>query len=217
MFFAQNMMPHNAYLPQHNSVHLRFLHAVPNAPAVDVYANGVLIARNLNYRGFTEYQALKAGTYQIEVFPTGRRENPVLATTATLPDLTIFTIAIVGQLPNLSLLPIAEPKIALPQGAAMLRFSNLAPTSPNMDLILTDGTVLFSDVRFKETTNYIILPALTYHFRLRIAGTNNVVLEVPNIQILPDRFYTIYAIGLVNEQPRLQVLIPLDGNTYINP
>jgi hypothetical protein len=217
MFFAHNLTPHNAYMPQHNSIHIRILHAVPNAPAVDVYANGIPLARNLNYRGFTEYRALKAGTYQFEVFPAGRRDTPLIVTTATLPDLTIYTIAVAGQLPNISLLPIAEPKIPIPQGTAMLRFSHLAPTTPNVDVILPDGTVLFSDVRFKETTHYIIAPSQTYNIRLRVAGTNDVILEVPNIHILPDRFYTIYAIGLINSQPGLQVLIPLDGNTYINP
>ncbi len=217
MFIAQNMMPYNAYMPQHNSAYVRLLHAVPNAPAVDVYANGMLIARNLNYREFTEYQAFRAGTYQIEVFPTGRRDNPVLRTTVTLPDLSIFTVAVVGELPNISLLPIAEPKLPIPQGMVMLRFSHLAPTAPNVDVILSNGTVLFSDVRFKETTPYIIVPPQTYHIRVRVSGTDHVVLDVPNIHLLPDRFYTIYAIGLVNGQPGLQVLIPLDGNTYINP
>ena len=218
MFLAQNMTPHNAYMSQsRNTSYIRILHAVPNAPAVDVYANRVPIARNLRYREFTEYQPIKAGTYQIEIYPAGRTDNPVLRTTATLPDYSIFTIAAVGQLPNISLLPIAEPKIPFPQGMAMIRFSHLSPTAPNVDITLTDGTVLFSDVRFKETTGYIMVPPTTYNLQARVAGTDQVVLDVPNIKLLSDRFYTVYAVGLPGGQPPLQVLIPLDGNTYINP
>lgn len=217
MFYAQNMMPHNAYTANHNSSYIRVFHAVPNAPAVDVYANGTLIARNLSYRQFTEYQTVKAGTYQIEIYPAGRRDTPVLRTTVTLPDLSIFTIAAVGLLPNISLLPVNEPKLPLPQGMTMVRFSHLSPDAPNVDITLPDGTVLFSDVRFKETTQYIMVQPSTYHFQARVAGTDQVVLDVPNIRLAADKFYTVYAIGLAQGQPPLQVVIPLDGNSYLNP
>ena len=218
MFYTQNMMPNNPYMSQNrNSSYIRILHAVPNAPAVDIYANGTPLAKNLKYKEFTDYKAVKAGTWQIEIFPAGRTDAPVLKTSITLPDKNIFTVAAVGELPNISLLPIAEPKLALPQGMVMVRFSHLSPTAPNVDITLPDGTVLFSDVRFKETANYIMVPPSTYRLQARVAGTDQVVLDVPNINLIADRFYTVYAVGLPGGQPPLQVLIPLDGNTYINP
>lgn len=218
MFFSKETNDHNPYtLKNNNKTYIRILHAVPNAPPVDVYANGVPIAKNLSYRGFTEYQKVTPGTYSIEVYPAGRRDTPVLRTTATLPGHSIFTIAAVGELPNISLLPIAEPKTMMPPGMLMVRFSHLSPTAPNVDITLPDGTVIFSDVRFKETTDYIAAQPATYRLQLRVAGTDKVVLDVPNIHLRPDKYYTIYAVGLPNSQPPLQVLIPLDGSSYINP
>lgn len=218
MFVPQERLDRNPYTSRNtNRSYIRVLHAVPNAPAVDVYANGIPIARNLGYRGFTEYQAVKPGTYNIEIYPAGRRDTPVLRTTATLPGQSIFTIAAVGQLPNISLLPIASPKTTVPPGMAMVRFSHLSPTAPNVDITLPDGTVIFSDVRFKETENYIPVPAGTYRLQARIAGTDQVVLDVPNINLGAGKYYTVYAVGLPGSQPPLQVLIPLDGPSYINP
>lgn len=197
--------------------YIRILHAVPNAPAIDVYANGMPIARNLSYRGFTEYQNVQPGTYNIEIYPAGRRDTPALKTTITLPGRSIFTIAAVGLLPNMSLLPISEPKMMIPPGMTMLRFSHLSPTTPAVDISLSSGIALFNNVRFKETTNYRPIPPATYRFQVRIAGTNQVILDVPNIRLSPNKYYTIYAVGLLGSQPPLQVLIPLDGPSYINP
>lgn len=204
-------------MPNREQTHIRILHAVPNAPAVDVYANGALIARNLKYQGFTDYLAVPAGTYLIEIYPAGTTAVPVLRTNAALPGRSIFTIAAVGLLPDISLLPLNEPKTAIPQGMTMIRFSHLSPTAPSVDITLPDGTILFSDVQFMETMDYISVTPGTYRLQARVAGTSQVVLEVPNITLLPNRFYTVYAVGLPGGNPPLQVLIPLDGNTYINP
>lgn len=212
------MMPWNPYM---NSMcqksYVRVLHAVPGAPAVDVYANGQLIAQNLMYRDFTDYLTVPSGNYKIEVYPAGTRDEALVTTTATLPGCSIVTVAAVGQLPSISLLPIAEPIEPIAPNMAKVRFTHLSPTAPNVDITLPDGTVLFSDVRFKETTQYVMVPPGIYNLQARIAGTDQVVLQVPNIQIEPNRFYTVYAVGLPGEEPPLQVLIALDGNSYIMP
>ena len=219
MLFAQERIynnPPNMGLDRERT-YIRIFHAVPNAPAVDVYANGMPIARNLSYRGFTEYMNIAPGTYNIEIYPAGRRDAPVLRTTAVLPSRSIFTIAAVGQLPNISLLPILEPKGTIPSNMAMLRFSNLSPTAPNINVTLPDGRTLFRDVGFSETTDYIPVPPRVYRFHLRDSRTGQIILDVPNINLAPNKYYTIYAVGLPGGQPPLQVLIPLDGPTYLNP
>ncbi len=218
MFFTPEMMDRNPFTPRNNDrSFIRVLHAIPNVPAVDVYANGMPIARNLTYRDFTEYQGVPAGVYNIEVFIVGRMDVPVIRATINLPDRSIFTIAAVGLLPNISLLPILEPKMIIPPGMTMIRFSHLSPTTPAVDLTLSSGIALFTNVRFKETTSYIPIPPATYRLQIKIAGTNQVLLDVPNIRLSANNYYSVYAIGLLGGQPPLQVLIPLDGPSYINP
>ncbi len=217
MFFPQERFNSDTTIgSSRDRSHIRIFHAVPNAPAFDIYANGMPIARNLSYRGFTEYQNIQPGTYNIEIYPAGRRDTPALKANITLPARSIFTIAVVGLLPNMSLLPIAEPKMMISPGLTMLRFSHLSPTTPAVDITLSSGILLFSNIRFKETTSYIPVPPSTYRLQIRIAGTNQIVLDVPNIRLLANKYYTIYAVGLLGGQPPLQVLIPLDGPSYIN-
>lgn len=44
-----------------------------------------------------------------------------------------------------------------------------------------------------------------------VAGTSNVVLTVPDVNLIADKYHTVYAIGLVGEKPELEVLLLLDG------
>lgn len=195
--------------------YIRLLHAAPNAPAVDVYANDVLIAEDLKYREFTEYMPIYSGTYRIQIYPSGTKEEAVFDTKVTLPPNEIFTVAATGLLPDINIVAINEPKEEIPTGMAAVRFSHLSPNAPNVDITLPDGTIIFENVGYTETTEYLAVPPDAYTLQARITGTDDVVLTVPNIKLYPGKYYTVYAIGLVGEEPPLQVLIPLDGVTYI--
>ncbi len=195
--------------------YIRLLHASPNTPAVDIYANGSPIARNLSYRQFTEYFAIPGGNYNIVVFPSGQTTNPVLSTNINIPGGSIFTVSAIGLSPDITLLPVEEPRMNIPSGKLMLRFVHLSPNAPNVDLVMQNGVVAFSNVAYKGITQYIPVNPGIYTFNLNVAGSGQRILYVPNIRLEAGRFYTIYAIGIAAGTPPLQVLIPLDGNTYI--
>ena len=195
--------------------YLRLLHAVPGAPPVDVYANNSLIASGLPYRGFTEYLQIIPATYHIQVFRAGTTGPALLDTVIEVPGQSINTAAVIGTPASLSIKTFFETVIQIPQGQLYLRFANLVPDGPDMDLVFSNGTELFGDVSFGMATNYTQIPAGTYVFHIQQSGTNRRLLYVPNIQLMPGRFYTIYTVGRMDGTVPLQVLIPLDGNSYI--
>jgi hypothetical protein len=198
-----------------DQTYIRVLHASPDAPAVDVYANGSKIASNLSYRQFTQYLSVPSGSYNIRVFPAGTTQNAVIDTKIKIPGGKIFTVAAVGMLSDIGLLPVEDPIMPMMPGKVYLRFVHLSPDAPAVDVTLPDGMILFKDVSYKEITDYITVNPGTYTINVRPAGTCDIVLYVPNITLMPDRFYTVYAVGLAAGTPPLQVLIPLDGNSYI--
>lgn len=210
--FQYDFYPRQPLAPSH----IRLLHAVPNVPAVDIYANGNLIARNLNYRQFTEYFAIPGGNYNIIVFPAGQTANAILNTTISIPGGSIFTITVTGMIPSVTLLPVEDPRMPIPPGKLMIRFVHLSPNTPNVDVAIQSGAVIFRNIGYQGITQYVPVDPGTYTFNLMIAGTGQRILYVPNIRLAGGRFYTIYAIGLAVGTPPLQVLIPLDGNTYIS-
>lgn len=187
--------------------YIRVLHASPNAPAVDIYANDDLIVENLDFREISPYIPVPPATYNIRVYPAGTIEDAVIDTEVYIPPNSVFNVAAIGKLPNISLYPIPEPSIAQESGNACIRFVHLSPDAPAVDIQLEDGTLVFDDVSYKGISNYICIPADTYTFNVVPTGSNDVVLIVPDLMLSGDMYYTIYALGLIGESPNLEALL----------
>ncbi|MBC8061329.1 MAG: DUF4397 domain-containing protein [Clostridiaceae bacterium] len=200
----------NSYRATQMNSYIRVFHASPNSPAVDVYANENLIVKDLAYKELSQYLPVPFGNYNIKVYPSGQMTNPVINTNIYIPENTVFNVAAIGVLPNISLYPIQEPNTAQESGKACVRFIHLSPNAPAVDIKLTDGTTVFNNVAYKDITNYVNVPAGTYTFKVTPNGTDNVVLTVPNIKLGPDNYYTIYAVGLVGKSPALEALAVLE-------
>lgn len=204
--------PCYAEMSRSSDSYVRILHASPDAPPVDIYANGNLIAKNLAYKQLTNYVPVKPGEYTIQVYPTGKKLNPVINTKLTVPQNSSFTIAAVGKLANISLLPIMEVYMPMvDKRKSYIRFAHLSPNAPAVDITLPDGKKLFSNVSYKQYTDYISVEPGNYTLQVRPAGSNQVVLTVPNVKLLPGTIYTVYAVGLVGETPPLDAIISVDG------
>ncbi|SHK40311.1 DUF4397 domain-containing protein [Desulforamulus aeronauticus] len=195
---------------------IRILNASPDAPAVDVLANDMLLAQNLSYRNFTDYLEVAPGTYNVRVYPAGNRTNPFTTADITIPPQTIATLALVGRLQDLALQLIPDPKESIPPGQLKLRFAHLSPFTANVDVILNNFR-LFNNVGYREVTDYLAIDPGTYTLQLKLASSDEVMLTVPNQNLTAGKFFTAYLVGLVGCTPGLQLLLPLDGNTYINP
>ena len=181
--------------------YVRALHASPDAPAVDVYVNDRLVARNLSYKNFTPYFRLPTGLYNISVFPTGTKANPVIRTQLQLPARTIYTLAARGILKDIAIQPILDPIVPYAPGTSLIRFIHLSPNTPPVDITLPNGQRIFQDVEYTEVTGYIPVRPGTYTIQARPTGTEKVALLVPNIRLLPNRIYSIYAVGLLDGKP----------------
>ena len=191
--------------------YIRVLHAVPDAPKVDVYADDQLIAKGLAFGEYTDYISVPEGNYEIAVYAAGTKSNPVLKNMLMIRPDTIQTIAAVGTLNTIGLLAIPDKMTVNEPGKSLVRFSHLSPNAPAVDITLPDGTILFRNVSFKQLTNYLAVNPMTYTLQVRPAGTSTVVLTVPNVNLQPGMVYTIYAIGLAGREPELSALLVVDG------
>ncbi|SHI52361.1 protein of unknown function [Clostridium amylolyticum] len=195
------------YRAEQMNSYIRVFHASPNAPAVDVYANGNLLVRNLSYKEVSQYLPVPAGIYNIKVYPSGKMINPVINTTVSIPENSVFNVAAIGTLPNISLYPIPEPIMGKKSGRPCVRFVHLSPNAPAVDIRLADGTKVFNNVSYEGITDYACVPAGNYTFKVNIAGTDNTALTVPNVKLDNNTYYTIYAVGLVGNSPALEAVL----------
>ena len=172
--------------------------------------------KNLAYAYFTDYIEVITGNYNVKVYAAGTKTTPVLSKNLFVPPEKIYTIAAIGLLPNIDLLPVPETKIMNPADKAYIKFAHLSPNTGPVDITLPDGKILFKNISYKSYTDYIEVPAGTYTLEARPTGTKTTVLYIPNIKLKSQRFYTVYAIGLLKGKPGLQALIPLDGSSYLD-
>lgn len=190
--------------------YVRIIHAVPDAPNVDIYANDKRIVSNLAYGNYTDYMAIPQGDYQISLYVAGTKESPVLSDMLTVDKDSRMTVAAVGNLSDIEFRAIPENEKMKQTGKGMVRFLHLSPNAPAVDITLPDGSVIFSNVPFENITPYIEVMPMNYTLQVRPTGTDDVVLTVPNVKLDADKYYSIYAIGLVGEQPELKALLIQD-------
>jgi hypothetical protein len=212
-FFYTDQMDSPRQIP--GMAYIRLFHAAPGAPEVDIYANGRQVAKRLAYGQFTDYISLAPGTYTIEAFPVGLTVSPVLRINLPI-ESKAYTLALIGILPRIGILPIVDEFVATSPGRANIRFANLSPNAPSLNLAVRGGLRLFTDVSYTEVSSYTPIRPGNYFLVVTPATSSTIVTAVPRVRILPRRNLTVYVLGLYGQQPSsLEVYIPLDGGTYL--
>ena len=174
------------------------VHASPDAPGVDLLLDGIVVnSQALPYPDNTGYLPVMAGTRSIKVNASGTVTTVIDATLALDPNVA-YSIFAADILSNITPVVLTDDLTAPASGKAHVRFIHLSPNAPAVDITLTDGTVVFGDIEFKESTAFTPLDAASYDLQVRLAGTSTVVLNLPGIVLEDGKIYTVFAKGLVN-------------------
>ncbi len=201
--------------PQAQNAQVRVVHASPDAPAVDVCADGGVLFAGASFPAATSYESVPAATYAVNVIASGSGCDSAGVIEANLPLTagTDTTVVAVGLLADIEPLVLSDDNSAPAAGNAKVRFVHASPDAPTVDITLTDGTTLFDDIAFKENGGYLEVAAGTYTLQVR-DETGTAVVAVPGLDnlVLEDgAIYTVFAVGLLNGTPSLQVLITQDN------
>ena len=180
------------------------------ATAIDIYANGNLIARNVSFSQLTKYSALPAGSYQFQLYAACTYDKPLLSQDIAITNGSNYTISVVTLQDNLYLFRLKDDNVPSTKISTFLRFMNLSPNSPLLSLSLPNNTELFNSVEYLETTGYYMISSGIYNLQVTIASDESVKKYINNISFDNGNFYTIYIIGLFNDTPKLGYLLTVD-------
>lgn len=178
------------------------VHASPNAPAVDVRVNNTVALSNVAFPTNSSYLAVNAGTTNIKVSPAGTM-NYVIDGNVDLQANTNYSVFAVDSVSKIKAAVVADNLAAPAAGKAHVRFFHFSPNAPAVDIAVTGGPVVFSGRAFNDqATNasrsaFTPLDAGTYNLEVRLAGTNTVVLSLPNVALTAGKIYTVFAKGFV--------------------
>ncbi|HDS00902.1 MAG TPA: DUF4397 domain-containing protein [candidate division Zixibacteria bacterium] len=180
------------------SSNVMVIHASPDAPAVDLLVDDFKVnTSGLPFPQNTGYLALSAGDRNFKVNAAGT-STTVIDATATLVPNGNFSVFAVDVLANIMPLVLADDLSAPAAGKAHVRFLHLSPDAPEVDITLPDGTIVFGQYEFKESSAFTPLDAGMYDLEVRVSGTPTVALNLDNINLESGKIYTVFARGLLS-------------------
>ncbi|MGM9925136.1 MAG: DUF4397 domain-containing protein [Bacillus sp. (in: firmicutes)] len=193
-------------VPNEAPARVRILHAAPDAPNVDIYINGTRILKDFPYKKVTDYLPLPQGKYQIDVYPAGQPISTIISRKVEVKNGHMYTLAVAGKGKNVKLLTY-EDQPNVPSGEAKIRLTHLSPDAEPIDVAVKHGDVVFPNVSYRKTSNYLGVTPMNVDLEARLAGSDAVALSIPNVDMKPNQAYSIYLVGSADGSPPLEVLL----------
>lgn len=182
---------------------VRFLNAAPGFDPFNVTIGNRMVARNLAYGGLSSYVRVADGFRTVTIgYPgsTGVFYQQAIPFSAG----ELITLAIVRSGGGLDLVRISDiPCRNRPAGRACIRAINLCYGAPALDVLLSDGRMVFNDVRYKEVTNFKQARPRDYSF------------YVAQTSFVPSPYF--YDIDTVEDTPMAAPNYFLPGMGAVNP
>jgi hypothetical protein len=186
----------NLTSPSTGMAMVRVAHLSPDAPPVDVYVNGARALSAVPFKDVSSYLPVPSGSVNFRVTPANAATPVVIDATVTLSDGGNYTVAATGFLAGIQPLVLEDDRGTT--GQSKVRFVHASPDAPAVDIAVTGGPVLFSNVSFRQASGYPQVAPSTYDLEARPAGTTTVALAVPDVTLRPGTNYTVFAVGLLS-------------------
>jgi hypothetical protein len=177
---------------------LTVIQASPDEPALTFYLNNSLVSQSsLNYGFGIDYFSAIAGTRIANFYDSSSKL--VLASTIKLAPNNAYSLFMdnIPSKPGTLLLNDTLTKPA--SGNASLRFVNLSPDAPAVDLVVEGGQTLVKNRSFEGFSSFSPIPGKSsYTFQIVKTGTSTVLASLPYVPINNGNVYTIVFEGLAN-------------------
>jgi Domain of unknown function (DUF4397) len=186
---------------------VRFLHASPDAPEVDILVDGLPLGQGIAFGTATEYAPLTPGSHEIKVVPAGQDASAaVLEDSIDVDSDQAYTVAIANRLNDLEIKVYQSniDDLDNPQ-QSRVRAINLVPDAGEVDIYQTGGDQWFDNVDFGDASDHRDVDSGPYDLEVRPNDSDQVMTTVEGLQIDSGQEYSLYLLGL-NEDSSVSVL-----------
>ena len=171
--------------------------ASPNSPGLNIILDEKVIngGESFEYTDHTGYLRFFTGNRTLEFGPFGA-SNVVTDTTMKFEDAKAYSVFVVNTYQKVDLLVLNDDTSAPAAGKAKVRFLNLSPDAPEIDLQVVDtGVPVITGQSFKEASEFVEVDARKYDFQVKTASGTDMLLTLPNAALLEGWSYTIIVRG----------------------
>lgn len=192
-----------------------WLHASPDAPAVDVYLDDAKIELLTNVpfgviSGSDELPDIEdvfqvpAGDHNLKVYATGDATTPFVDADVTFAADGAYLVAITNEVAAMELQVMEYAPFDTPDPSkTQVRFFHLSADAPAVDVAVAGADpadAITHALAYPDGTAYQALPASADGLEVRLAGTTTAVLALPDVKPSEDvATYTAFLIGSAAE------------------
>lgn len=204
---------------------LRVIHAVSDAPAVNIVANGDVAVAGLDYAESSERLALAPATYSIAVdalLPTDEALTVIGPVELALEEATNYKVFAVGSVVADSIMPVVVTSDIedIAEGNIRLQVVHAASAAPAVDIHVTapdaDLTAPNATLDFAEYTGVLNVPAGNYRVRITFPGEDTVVFDSGALDLAAGTDLVVAAINsrFAGDSPVSLLAVAADGTFF---
>jgi len=195
---------------------LRFVHASPNAPNVDITVDSKSFATDIPYASFAPssgYTSFNSGNRNLQVFVTGTTTNPLIDSNLNLSGGKQYTVLASGLESSIAAVLVTDNNTQPSSGKVNLRVIHDSPSaaghldiylvSPGTDI--TNITPNASALAYQQASGYFSMTAGSIELIATVTGDGT------KTRII-DQTYSLTA-----GQVRTLVLLDVPGSGFLSP
>ena len=189
---------HTSDIPVTPVAVLSVIQASPDQPALNFSLDGKQVNSNsLNFMDDLDYFRAYVGKRAVK-FSNASSSATVKTDTVNLLQNVAYSLFLVNKISSPEIFMLTDSLTQPPTGYASLRFVNLSPDAPGVDLAVKSGSVLVPNKHFKGFSSFAPILGQVYSFEIRQTGTSTVLATLNNVTINTGFVYSIYLYGLAS-------------------
>ncbi len=183
---------------QMSDAYVRVVHAVADAPNVDVYVDGTKTVSDAPFKAVTPYGNVPAGSHEVKITAAGDANTVVFDGKLDLKAGTYYTVAAVGYLANLKPKIFTMNALNTDPGQAQVNVYHLAPDGPRVQALAVDMNntpLLPKGLSYGNMGTLMVAPMAVNLNIVPFGATTPVVKNVTGLSIAGGKTYSLFALG----------------------
>jgi hypothetical protein len=203
---------------------IRLVHAAPDGPPVDIYANDAQIAQGLEFGTATEYALVPSGGGRgMRVVAAGTPvEEAIIDARLDFDPGQAYVLLVTGAGDDLELTIAGTDLRPLAADQARVRVIHASPEAGAVDIGLEGSEEnLFEGIDFRDATDYLVLDAGDHSLEVRPGGEDMTVALRSDATLEEGVTYDLVAVGRPDEQTltllALMAKVPIQTGDVATP
>jgi hypothetical protein len=185
--------------PNPQVAYVTFAQTSPGEPPLNFALNNDLVnSWPLNFGDDVGYFRAYTGQRTVNIYNASTAAQ-ILTVPVTLSQNQSYSLFLANTSTSPSILMLTDTLAQPASGMAGVRFVNLGPDAPAVDLIIQGGATIASNKAFKGYSSFVPVAAgSNYNLEVVNTGTTTVLASLPGTVLRAGFVYTIWLQGLIN-------------------